>query len=101
MEILGWIGTLLVIVAYYPQIHHLFFEKCAWGISLTTWVIWLASSMLLLIYCMARGELLMGTVQVVNMAAIATTIMLVRRSDKICPFHRQRSGETESMSIKG
>jgi PQ loop repeat protein len=27
MEILGWAGTALVIVAYVPQIHHLYVEK--------------------------------------------------------------------------
>jgi hypothetical protein len=29
MEMLGWAGTGLVIVAYVPQIHHLYVEKCA------------------------------------------------------------------------
>ena len=33
MEVLGWAGTALVVVAYYPQIHHLYVERCAWGIS--------------------------------------------------------------------
>jgi uncharacterized protein with PQ loop repeat len=54
MEIIGWVGTTLVIIAYYPQIHHLYVEKCAWGISLLTWLIWLIASMLLLVYCFAR-----------------------------------------------
>ena len=31
MEILGWVGMTLVVVAYYPQIHHLYAERCAWG----------------------------------------------------------------------
>lgn len=35
MEIIGSAGTTLVIIAYYPQIHHLLAEKCAWGISVT------------------------------------------------------------------
>ena len=34
MEMLGWVGTALVIVAYVPQIRHLYVEKCAWGISI-------------------------------------------------------------------
>lgn len=87
MEALGWIGTALVVVAYYPQIHHLFVEKCAWGISVLTWLIWLVASALLLTYCVLRGDFLMGLVQCVNIAAIATTLILVRRSNRVCPHH--------------
>ena len=47
------------LVAYYPQIHYLFVEKCAWGISVLTWLIWLAASVLLLTYWVVRRELLM------------------------------------------
>jgi uncharacterized protein with PQ loop repeat len=87
MEIIGWAGTALVIVAYYPQIHHLFVEKCAWGISRLTWLIWLIASSLLLLYCLLRGEAMLSVVQAVNIAAIVTTLLLVRRSDQICPHH--------------
>ena len=87
MEIIGWIGTTLVIIAYYPQIRHLWVERCAWGISVWTWVIWLIASGLLLIYCIVRGEVLLSVVQISNMASIVTTIILVRRSNHICPYH--------------
>jgi uncharacterized protein with PQ loop repeat len=87
MEILGWIGTALVIIAYYPQIHHLWVEKCAWGISVWTWGIWLFASILLLIYCIMRGEVLLSVVQLSNMSAIVLTIALVRRSSNVCTYH--------------
>jgi uncharacterized protein with PQ loop repeat len=87
MEVIGWIGTTLVIIAYYPQIRHLWLEKCAWGISVWTWVMWLIASMLLLIYCIVRGEVLLSVVQVSNMASIVLTIVLVRKSNNICPYH--------------
>lgn len=86
-EIIGWIGTALVIVAYYPQIQHLFVEKCAWGISVATWVIWLVSSVLLLTYAWMQRDVLFILVQITNILAIATTIVLVRRSNRICPTH--------------
>jgi hypothetical protein len=89
MKIIGWVGTALVVVAYYPQIRHLFAERCAWGISVLTWLIWLAASVLLLTYCVVRRELLMCVVQGVNIAAIVTTIILVRRSNRLCPYHRR------------
>ncbi len=92
MKVIGWAGTALVIIAYYPQIHHLIVERCAWGISLLTWVIWLASSVLLLGHCLHRQEFLMCVVQGVNIAAIVTTIILVRRSNNVCPYHRKMSG---------
>ena len=87
MEILGWIGTTLMIVAYYPQIHHLFVEKCAWGISVSTWSIWLIASGLLLAYAASRHDLLFVIVQIISILAIATTLVLVRRSNNICPYH--------------
>ncbi|HEV2913787.1 MAG TPA: PQ-loop repeat-containing protein [Pyrinomonadaceae bacterium] len=87
METLGWTGTALVVVAYYPQIHHLYVERCAWGISRLTWLIWLAASALLLVYCALRREVMLAVVQAINIAAIVTTLLLVQRSNKVCPHH--------------
>jgi len=87
MEIIGWIGTMLVVIAYYPQIHHLWAEKCAWGISLATWFIWLVAGGLLLTYAIARRDALFAVVQGINILAIAATIILARRSNRICPYH--------------
>ena len=84
---LGWAGTALVIVAYVPQIRHLYLEKCAWGISISTWVIWLVAGALLLSYCIFRNDTLFAIVQVINITAIVATIVLVLRSDRICPYH--------------
>lgn len=87
MEIVGWLGTVLVIVAYGPQIHHLWAERCAWGISLWMWAIWLVSSILLLVYAFYRDDELFIVVQGLNILAIITTLLLARRSDQICPYH--------------
>jgi uncharacterized protein with PQ loop repeat len=92
MEVLGWVGTALVVVAYYPQIHHLYVERCAWGISRLTWLIWLAASALLLVYCALRREVMLSVVQAVNIAAIVTTLLLVRRSNRVCPHHAKAAG---------
>lgn len=92
MEVIGWVGTALVIIAYYPQIHHLIVERCAWGISVLTWLIWLIASVLLLAYCIFRRDVLLCVVQGINIAAIATTIILVRRSNNICPYHLELTG---------
>ena len=90
MEALGWTGTALVIAAYVPQIHHLWAERCAWGLSLTTWLIWLLASALLLAYCVLRRDLLFAAVQAVNITAIVATILLARRGNRVCPYHLNR-----------
>ena len=69
MEFIGWSGTALVIVAYLPQIHHLLIQKCAWGISVLTWTLWLFDSTLLLVYCLLRRDYLFMIVQSINIAA--------------------------------
>ena len=97
MEIIGWAGTTLVIIAYGPQIYHLWAVRCAWGVSLWMLFIWLVSSTLLLTYSWFRSEVLFITVQGINILAIGTTILLTRRSNQICPYHqgvtRSKSGE--------
>ena len=89
MKYIGWAGTALVVVAYLPQIQHLYAERCAWGISVKTWVIWLAASALLLTHCLLQGDALFAVVQGVNLFAIVTTILLTLRSNRVCPYHRQ------------
>jgi lipid-A-disaccharide synthase-like uncharacterized protein len=97
MEILGWAGTALVIVAYVPQIHHLYVEKCAWGTSIATWLIWLLAGSLLLGYSIFRHDPLFVFVQGINITAIGATILLARRSNNICPYH---TGHTHASAIK-
>jgi uncharacterized protein with PQ loop repeat len=87
IEMLGWAGTALVLLAYIPQIHHLYIEKCAWGISISTWLIWLVAGALLLSYCIFRDDILFTFVQGINITAIVATILLARRGDRICPYH--------------
>ena len=91
MEVIGWIGTALVIAAYYPQIRHLYVERCAWGISLTTWWIWLVSSLFLLTYAFSDGSTLFVLVQTINMLAIVATIFLAKRSNNVCPYHTRQT----------
>lgn len=87
IEMLGWVGTALVVIAYVPQIRHLYVEKCAWGISISTWLIWLVAGAFLLTYCIFRNDTLFTFVQVINISAIVTTILLARRSNQICSYH--------------
>ncbi len=100
MEMLGWAGTALVIVAYVPQLHHLYVEKCAWGISIPTWLIWLVAGALLLSYSIVRNDTLFTFVQVTNITAIVATIILARRGNRICPHHLKTASITRDQ-IRG
>jgi uncharacterized protein with PQ loop repeat len=98
MEMLGWAGTALVIVAYIPQLHHLYVEKCAWGISISTWVIWLVAGALLLTYCIYQNDMLFTFVQAINITAITATIILARRGNRICPHHLKTASTTREQN---
>ena len=99
MELLGWAGTALVIVAYVPQICHLYGEKCAWGISVSTWLIWCVAGVLLLSYAILRNDTLFIVVQVINIAAIVATIILAMRSNRICPYHARADLEVSKSTM--
>lgn len=88
IRLIGWAGSAVVIIAYWPQIHHLYVEKCAWGLSLLTWLLWLVSSSLLLTYAFMLADSLFICVQIINITAIVTTIILARRANTVCPLHR-------------
>ena len=106
MEMLGWVGTALVIVAYVPQIRHLYVEKCAWGISISTWLIWLIAGALLLSYCIFRNDTLFTFVQGINITAIVATILLARRATVFVPitwvllWHGRKNQERIDMTFK-
>ena len=91
IELIGWAGSAVVIAAYWPRIYHLYVEKCAGGLSLITWLLWLVSSSLLLSYAIILGDLLLISVQLINVIAVTTTIVLARRANTVCPVNRARA----------
>lgn len=91
IELIGWLWSAVVIAAYWPQIYHLYAEKCAGGLSLVTWLLWLVSSALLLGYAIILGDLLFICVQIINVIAVTTTIVLARRANTVCPTHRAKA----------
>lgn len=91
IELIGWLGSAVVIAAYWPKIYHLYAEKCAGGLSLMTWLLWLVSSSLLLSYAIILGNLFFICVQIINVIAVTTTIVLARRANTVCPIHRAKA----------
>jgi uncharacterized protein with PQ loop repeat len=91
MKVVGWIGTTLVMVAYYTQIHNLFVERCAWGISVSTWLIWFIASTLLLFYCISGKELLMSVMQVVSIGSYRNDYRPRAKEQPHLSYHRKVS----------
>lgn len=66
---LGFVGTGLVILAYFPQLVHLVRERCSAGLSIGAYVIWAVAALLLWIYAMSRNDLVFIAPQVYQVAA--------------------------------
>ena len=87
-QMLGFVGTGLVIVGYVPQIHHLLKERCTAGLSVSAFTVWTLASLLFLIHAaMIRDEVFVG-VQLVNLTAGGIIVAFCRRYDgHVCPTH--------------
>tara|TARA_Y100000310_G_C20651566_1_gene799715 strand:- start:1346 stop:1630 length:285 start_codon:yes stop_codon:yes gene_type:complete len=84
-ELLGFIGTTIIVVAYLPQIRHIINEHCSGGVSLRAWIIWLIATAFIGIHSVSTGDKVFITLQVVNFLAILTIILLiVRFKGKAC-----------------
>jgi uncharacterized protein with PQ loop repeat len=89
-QILGFVGTALVIGGYIPQIVHLIKERCASGTSIPAFSLWWAASLLFLIHTsMLRDSVFVG-VQIVNLVAGGLIVVFCKRYEgKVCPYHRE------------
>jgi uncharacterized protein with PQ loop repeat len=87
-ELVGLLGTGLVIIAYVPQVHHLIKEHCSAGISVRAYGIWFIASVLFLIHAVSIEDLVFTMVQIANLLAIGVVLVCVRRFQKqICRTH--------------
>ncbi len=88
-QILGFVGTGLVIVGYIPQIVHLIKERCTAGISITAFSLWCAASFLFLVHAATIGDAVFVVLQAVNLAAGGLIVWFCRKFEgEVCPFHR-------------
>ena len=85
----GFVGTLLVIVAYVPQIHHLIKERCTGGISLRAYYLWLAAAVLLLIHAIAIQDPVFILLQTYQLAACGLIVFYCRKyRGSACEAHQ-------------
>ena len=96
LPLIGYIGTVLVVGAYAPQISHLWTEHCSAGISERAYAIWVLSSALFLGHSIVIGDTVFMVTQLVNLVALAIILVLARRfRDQICAAHARRLHERE------
>ncbi len=87
-QLIGYIGTFLSIWAYVPQIQHLRQEHCSAGISLKTYIIWIISSVCILLYSISIMAIVIIVMQVANLLAISTILIFAKKYQRnSCPFH--------------
>jgi len=78
IEILGLIGAILTVVAYFPQARHIVKEHCSGGISSSSWFIWLAATILLLIYAVTTENRIFILLEIVNVIAIVIILIMIK-----------------------
>ena len=89
-QILGFVGTGLVIVGYVPQIVHLIKQRCTAGISVAAFSLWCAASLLFLIHAAVIRDAVFVGVQTVNLLAGGLIVVFCKRYEgEVCPFHRE------------
>ena len=78
-QVLGFIGTIIVAIGYLPQIVHIAREGCSPGVSVQAWYLWLLSSLLIATHAFTVLDTVFIALQVVNVLAIGTVIVLAKR----------------------
>ena len=87
-QILGLLGTALVIVGYVPQIHHLIKERCTAGLSVPAFALWSSASLLFLIHAAMIRDVVFVAVQIVNLVAGGIIIAFCKRyQGQVCSYH--------------
>jgi len=89
-QIVGFVGTDLVIGGYIPQIVHLIKERCTVGISIPAFFLWCAASLLFLIHAAIIHDVVFVGVQIVNLVAGGLIVGFCKRYEgQVCLFHRE------------
>src|SRR5687768_11100385 len=78
-EVVGVVGITLSVTAYVPQVVHLIREHCSAGISLRSWAMWLASSILVGAVAVHRGDVVFILLQLSSFTAATVILFFSRR----------------------
>lgn len=84
----GYAGTALVIVAYLPQITHLFLERCSAGMSFRAYAIWVVAAVLLLTYAVITRDSVFTALQSYQVLATGLICFYCKRFEhSLCQLH--------------
>jgi uncharacterized protein with PQ loop repeat len=88
-QILGFIGSGLLILAYVPQIRHLIKERCSQGISRYAYVLWLIAAILLLLHAVMIRDAVFIVLQSTSAAATGLILFFAEKYKYgLCPIHK-------------
>ncbi|HSS44686.1 MAG TPA: PQ-loop repeat-containing protein [Thermoanaerobaculia bacterium] len=88
-KIFGFAGTIIVAIAYVPQIVHLARKRCSAGVSLHAWLLWLLGSVLIFAHALVVMDVVFITLQAVNILAMFLIIVLCKRyTNMVCAAHK-------------
>lgn len=94
-QIFGFVGTLLFILAYIPQVIHLMKHRRTEGVSLHSWVMWSVATILVLLHAMSGSDPIYQLFSLANFFFIVSiTLLLVvyqKTSSVALPFKKKKS----------
>jgi len=76
---IGFLGTILVILAYMPQVLHLINAQCSAGISIKAYVMWLLSSALLFAHAFTIRDPVFIALQSYQLGATTTIVFFAKK----------------------
>jgi uncharacterized protein with PQ loop repeat len=89
IDIIGFVGSALVIGAYIPQIRHLIQEHCSVGISRMAYAVWLVAALFLLAHAAMIRDAAFIFLQAANTVLTAVILAYAEKyKNGVCPVHR-------------
>ena len=89
IDTIAFLGTIIVAVAYIPQIVHLIHKHCAYGISIRAWGMWLLAAFLLLPHAIILKDSIFIALFVIQIVAILFILIFSYfHQGKFCNKHK-------------
>ena len=86
---LGYAGTILVVLAYLPQIIHLVVERCSAGLSIKAYECWIIAAALLLTYAVTTRDIVFIALQGYQLIALSLICFFGKRFERSpCEEHQ-------------
>jgi uncharacterized protein with PQ loop repeat len=87
-EVLGVAGIAISMLAYVPQVVHLWREHCSAGVSRRAWAMWLVSSALIATLALYRRDPVFILLQISTLTSAAIILGLAQKyRGLVCAFH--------------